>query len=97
MNFPELTPTDFLPLYPALILTLGAVLLTLSEVFLRTPTRGYQSVVAAVTAGLAGLVAFRISQEPAQAVFGGMGVLDPFSAILTSVVCLGLGLTVLIA
>jgi len=97
MTLPQLSPADFLPLYPALILTVGSVLLLLSEVFLRSPSRGYQPVLAVITAVLAGITAVQVSQEPAGPVFNGMAVLDPFSATITAVVCLALALAVLIS
>jgi len=48
---PAFNPQDLIPMLPALILTLGATVLLLSEVFLSAgSSRGYQAIVAAVFA-----------------------------------------------
>jgi NADH-quinone oxidoreductase subunit N len=92
MNLPDITSADFLPLWPALVLTLGAILLLLSEVFLTTASRAYQSVIACGTAVIAGAVALRLTGEAPREVFLGFGVLDPFSSMMTAVVCLATAL-----
>ncbi|XXF79156.1 NADH-quinone oxidoreductase subunit N [Myxococcaceae bacterium GXIMD 01537] len=98
MNIPILTSADFFPLLPAIILVVGASILLLSEVFLSsTSSRGYQAVLATVTAVIAGAVALGLMFEPAQQVFLGFGVLDPFSSFLTFIICLGLALASLTA
>jgi NADH-quinone oxidoreductase subunit N len=98
MNVLSITSADFLPLAPALVLSLGAIVLLLTEVYLEThANRAYQSVLAAVTSAIAGVVAFNAAFEPAREVFGGFGVLDPFSMFLTAMVCLGTLLAVLTA
>ncbi len=97
MPIPQLSPGDLLPLFPALLLCSGAVLLLLSEVFLSSKSRTYQAVLAASAAAVAGALSLSNAFESPRFVFGGMGVLDPFSSFLTFVVCVGLLLAVLLA
>ena len=98
MNIPTITAQDWVPLWPALILTLGATVLLMSEVFSQRHTsRAYQGVLAAITALLAGVTALSNAFQPAHGVFLGFGVLDPFSSFLTVVVCIGLLLATLLA
>jgi NADH-quinone oxidoreductase subunit N len=98
MNIPNLTAADLLPLLPAIIMVVGACILLLTEVFLSpTSSRGYQSVLSAGAALLAGVVALGQLTQPPRQVFLGFGVLDPFSSFLTFIVCLGLALASLTA
>ena len=98
MLLPTLTSADFLPLLPAILLVLGASILLLTEVFLTAPAaRGYQVVLATVTAVAAGAVALAGVAEPAHEVFNGFGVHDPFSSFLTFILCVGLALASLTA
>jgi NADH-quinone oxidoreductase subunit N len=95
---PNLAAADFTPLWPALVLTAGAILLLLSEVFLAArAVRTYQAVLSVAASFLAGAIALANAFQPPRAVFLGFAVLDPFSSFLTAVVCLGLGLTALLA
>ncbi len=98
---PNLTATDFLPLWPALVLSLAGVVLLLSEVFLTATkaegVRTYQALLTVAASAGAGGIALTLTFEPARPVFLGFAVLDPFSSFLTAVVCLGLGLTALLA
>jgi NADH-quinone oxidoreductase subunit N len=100
---PTLTAADFLPLWPALVLSLAGIVLLLSEVFLSATKsegqglRTYQAVLTVVASAGAGCIALVSTFEPARPVFLGFAVLDPFSSFLTAVVCLGLGLTALLA
>ena len=48
LTLPTLTATDFLPLWPALILTAGACLVLLSEVFLSSASRSFQPVLTVI-------------------------------------------------
>jgi NADH-quinone oxidoreductase subunit N len=96
MNLPTLTSADFLPLIPAFILVVGACILLLSEVFLSAgSTRGYQALLASITAVIAGGVSLQLLVEPAREVFLGFGALDPFSSFLTFIVCVSLALATL--
>lgn len=95
MNIPEITSADLLPLWPAMVLSLGAILLLMSEVFLSTASRTYQSVIACGTAVIAGIVAFRLAGEAPRGIFLGFGALDPFSSLMTAVVCLATALAAL--
>ncbi len=98
---PNLTAADFLPLWPALVLSLAGIVLLLSEVFLSATkpegVRTYQALLTVAASGGAGGIALSLVFEPARPVFLGFAVLDPFSSFLTAVVCLGLGLTALLA
>jgi NADH-quinone oxidoreductase subunit N len=87
-------PTDFLALVPVAILTVGALVLLLAEVFSTTGRRGYQAwltVAFAVVAGASAALA-----PPGGSVFGGQAVADGFSVFITVVVCAGLGLSALV-
>jgi NADH-quinone oxidoreductase subunit N len=98
MNLPNITPADFLPLLPAILLVLGASILLLSEVFLSaTSSRAYQAVLTAGTAVAGGIVSVWLMFQPAQQVFLGYAVLDPFSSFLSLILCVGLGLAALSA
>jgi NADH-quinone oxidoreductase subunit N len=100
---PNITSADFLPLWPALVLSMAGILLLLSEVFLSaTKTEGegvrtYQALLSVAASVLAGGIALALIFEPPRPVFLGFAVLDPFSSFLTAVVCLGVGLTALLA
>jgi NADH-quinone oxidoreductase subunit N len=98
MNLPNITSADFLPLLPALLLVLSASILLLSEVFLSaTSSRAYQAVLTAGTAVVGGIVSVWLMFQPAQQVFLGYAVLDPFSSFLSLTLCVGLGLAALSA
>ncbi len=97
MTIPELTSQDFLPLLPALILSLAAVVLMLSEAFLTSENRSHQAPIALVSSIIAGAFAVALFFRPAREVLNGMGVLDPLSMFVTAVVCLGLVIVVLLA
>jgi NADH-quinone oxidoreductase subunit N len=86
---------DFAALAPVAVLTLGALALLLSEVFLTTSRRGYQSGVTLVTAVLAGVSAVVV--PPAGPIFGGQATIDAFSVFVTVVICLGVGLSALVS
>jgi len=92
MNLPNIGSADFLPLWPAMVLGLGAILLLLSEVFLSTASRAYQSALACVTAVIAMVIALRLTGEAPREIFLGFGVLDPFSSATTGVICLATAL-----
>ncbi|HYV45480.1 MAG TPA: NADH-quinone oxidoreductase subunit N, partial [Myxococcaceae bacterium] len=92
MNLPNIGSADFLPLWPAMVLGLGAILLLLSEVFLSTASRAYQSALACVTAVIAMVIALRLTGEAPHEIFLGFGVLDPFSSATTAVICLATAL-----
>jgi len=97
MSLPQLSAADFLPLLPALILSLAAMSLLLSEVFLTTSTRVHQALIALAAAIAAGIAALAIAFQPAREVLQGLAVLDPFFGFLTAVICLGLCLVVLLS
>ncbi len=96
MNLPNITPADFLPLLPALLMVAGACVLLLSEVFLAaTSSRAYQAVLAAATASAGALVSVWLMFQPPRQVFLGYAVLDPFSSFLSFIICVGLALAAL--
>jgi NADH-quinone oxidoreductase subunit N len=85
---------SFAALLPVAILTLGAIVLLLSEVFLVSGRRGYQSILTVVFAAAAGVTA-AVMPRPGP-VFGGQGAADGFSAFVTIIVCAGLALSSLV-
>lgn len=97
MNVPAFDQQDLVPLIPALTLSLGACVLMLSEVFLNSPKRAYQAWIALAACTVGGFLAFFNAFEPARAVFQGFAVLDPFSSLVTAIVCLGGALAVLLS
>jgi NADH-quinone oxidoreductase subunit N len=95
---PNITSADFLPLLPAILLVVGACVLLLSEVFLSpTSSRGYQAVLATVTAAVAAIISVWLMFEQPRQVFLGYGVLDPFSSFMSFIICVGLALASLSA
>jgi NADH-quinone oxidoreductase subunit N len=88
-------PRDFLALVPVAILTVGAIALLLSEVFLVSGKRSYQAGLTVVIAAVAGFYAAWV--PPAGAVFGRQGMSDNFSAFVTVIVCGGLALSALVS
>jgi NADH-quinone oxidoreductase subunit N len=84
---------DIAALLPFLLLVVGALVLMLSEVFLHTEPRGYQSGLA-IAFGVAAAVAAPFSPE--RVMFVGQAVSDGFSSFVTVVVCVGLVLSVLL-
>jgi NADH-quinone oxidoreductase subunit N len=86
--------TSFLALLPVGILTLGAVILLLSEVFLVSGKRGYQSVLTVVVAAAAAIAAVALARPGA--IFGGQAVADGFSVFVTVIVCAGLAFSALV-
>ena len=97
---PSFSIQDFMPIFPAAILAVGAMALLLSEAFLSpghaAGSRGYQSIVGVITAAFAGLVAFHNAFEEPRVVLQGFAVLDPFSSFVTVVVAVTVGLAVLL-
>jgi NADH-quinone oxidoreductase subunit N len=85
---------DFVALVPVAILTVGAIALLLSEVFLVSGRRTYQALLTVAFAAAAGLYA--AWAPPLGAVFGRQGVSDSFSAFVTVIVCGGLALSALV-
>jgi NADH-quinone oxidoreductase subunit N len=85
-------PEDLLALAPEIVLSSGALLLMLTEVWLRGGRRGYQPVVAAAFALAA--FGFCLRGGPPGPVMGGFAVSDGFSAFSGAVVCVGLLLAI---
>ena len=83
MIIPNFTLNDFLPVMPAGVLVVTAIVLMLSEVFLTSATRTYQAMLATIASAVAGVVAVHNAFEPARAVLQGYAVLDPFSSWTT--------------
>ena len=90
-------PSDLLALMPSLILSAGAIVVLLSEVFLVSNRRHYQPGICGVTAIAAAMSALNLLGQPAHPIFGGMGASDGFGAIIALTVCLGLLLSTLTA
>ncbi len=97
MTLPDVSSGDMIAVAPAILLTLGAAVLLLSEVFLTQPSRSHQPILGVAFSALAGVVAFRSAFEPGHSIFQGLGVFDPFSSFLTVIVCLAVLLSVLLA
>ena len=97
LSLPTLTATDFVPLWPALILSAGACLVLLSEVFLSSASRSFQAPLTVATTVLAGVVAAASSFSAPVEVFRGFAVLDPFGSLVSLLVCIGVGLSALLA
>jgi NADH-quinone oxidoreductase subunit N len=85
---------DFLALLPIAILTAGAIALLLSEVFLVSGRRGYQSFLTVAFAAAAAIAAVWL--PAAGSVFGRQAAADGFSVFVTVVVCAGLALSALV-
>src|SRR5262249_20091070 len=81
----------------ALILSAGACLILLSEVFLSSASRTFQAPLAVGSAVLAGIVAPVTTVSPPPQGFPGVAVLDPVRRLGTVVVCIGVGLASLLA
>ncbi|HUM13255.1 MAG TPA: NADH-quinone oxidoreductase subunit N, partial [Myxococcaceae bacterium] len=97
LPLPTLTAADFAPLWPALILSAGACVVLLSEVFLSSTSRSFQAPLTVGTTVLAGVVAAATAFSAPIEVFRGFAVLDPFGSLVTVVVCIGVGLSALLA
>ena len=97
LSLPTLTATDFVPLWPALILSAGACLVLLSEVFLSSASRSFQAPLTVASTVLAGVVAAGTAFSTPVEVFRGFAVLDPFGSLISLLVCIGVGLSALLA
>jgi NADH-quinone oxidoreductase subunit N len=97
LALPTLTATDFLPLWPALILSAGACLVLLSEVFLSSASRNFQPLITVISTVLGSVVAAGTAFSTPTEVFRGFMVLDPFGSLVSLVICVGIGLSVLLA
>jgi NADH-quinone oxidoreductase subunit N len=86
---------DFVALVPIAILTAGGLALLLSEVFLSSVRRGYQSGLTVVTALLAAVAA--VAAQPAGPIFGGQATVDLFSVFVTVIICGGVALSALMS
>ena len=87
-------PPDFFALLPVAILTIGALVLLLAEVFSTSGRRGYQAWLTVAFAAVAGASA--AIPVPAGFIFEKQAVSDGFSAFITVVVCAGLALSALV-
>src|SRR5215472_12609522 len=97
LSLPTLTAADFTPLWPALLLCIGACIILLSEVFLSSASRTFQAPLAVGTTVLAGVVAGIIAFSAPTETFLGFVALDPFGSLTTLVICLGVGFAALLA
>src|SRR5512133_3860554 len=97
ISLPNITSADLLPLVPAIILAAFAILLVLTEVFRSGGSRAYQAVLAAFAAVAALGVSIATASGEPHTVFLGFAVQDPFSSLVTAVVCVGLLLAVLLS
>jgi NADH-quinone oxidoreductase subunit N len=91
---PGFPTQDFAALLPIALLTLGALVVLISEVFLVSGRRGYQ---ATITVLFAAATAIAAVWAPTHGhVFDKQAVVDGFSAFVTVVVCAGLALSALV-
>ncbi|HET7753141.1 MAG TPA: NADH-quinone oxidoreductase subunit N [Anaeromyxobacteraceae bacterium] len=90
-----ISANDVLALLPIIVLTIGAIAVLMSEVFLVSGKRGYQAGLAVASAVLAAIAAIAVkAQGP---VFGGQATVDAFSIFITVTVCLGAGVSSLVS
>jgi NADH-quinone oxidoreductase subunit N len=97
MTIIDISGPDFLPFLPAIFLLVGSAVLLSAEVYLSGTSRSHQPVLAVAFTVIAGASALWILPEAPREVLGGFGVLDPFSSFISLVVCIGLGLSILVA
>jgi NADH-quinone oxidoreductase subunit N len=98
MPIPSIPASDYAPLLPALILSVVAAILLLTEVFSAPNSkRSYQAALTVLGAVGAGWAALEALGAPPHNVFLGFAVQDAFSAGLTLVVCIALGLAALLS
>ncbi len=93
----QFAPGDMMALLPALVFTVGACVLLLSEVFLESGLRQYQAAGCILTCVIAAATATLGLGEPSRSIFGGMAVSDAFGSIISITVALGLTLATLTA
>jgi len=94
---PSFSIQEFLPLLPAALLAVGAMLLMLTEAFSVSKSRSYQAILAAAVSAVAGYLAFQNTQLPAKLMMNGYGVTDGFSSWITVIACLAAGMSALLA
>ncbi len=90
---PAFPAQDFAALLPVAILVAGGLVLLVSEVFLVSGRRGYQSILTVAFAVAAALAAAAL---PSRSLFGGQATSDGFSVFVTVTVCAGLALSALV-
>ncbi len=91
---PGFPAQDFAALLPIAVLVAGALVLLVSEVFLVSGRRGYQSVLTVIVAAGAALAA--LAMPAGRSAFGGQAAVDGFSTFVTVTVCSGLALSALV-
>ncbi len=99
MPMPLPSTHHILVLLPSLILIAGACVLLLSEVFLTSDNRRYQSLLAAVSSAVAFFASLAVlgGDYPTGPLFKAAVRGDPFQAFITATVCGGLFLTTLLS
>ncbi|MBS2032933.1 MAG: NADH-quinone oxidoreductase subunit N [Deltaproteobacteria bacterium] len=86
------------PLLPALIFSVGAIAVLLSEVFLgKNPVRHYQPAITSLTCVGAAWASMPMLGAPSRMIFSGTAVADSFSATVSLMVALGLLISTLVA
>jgi len=94
---PSFSLQELMPLLPAILLAIGAMLLMLTEAFSVAKSRGYQAILATAASVVAGYLAFNNTQLPAGLIMNGRGVTDGFSSWVTVIVCLAAAMSSLLA
>jgi NADH-quinone oxidoreductase subunit N len=97
LQTPDLSLHDFLPVLPAVTLTLGAIIVLLSEVFLSSKSRAHQAPLTVVSALLAMAFSINAAFEPSREVLQGFAALDPFGSWNSAMVSLAVALAALLS
>ena len=96
---PLFSTQDLAALSPVIALSVGAMLLMMTEVFLRGERRAYQAGVTAAASALAFFLYLNLGASVAAkpyALLGGFAVIDGFSCFAGATICAGLFLTALL-
>ena len=88
---------DMAALAPAIILVAGGCVLLLSEVALKSASRGYQAGLSVFFATFAGLAAWSQLSGAGRDLFGGFARLDAFGSAVAIIICFALALTSLVS
>jgi NADH-quinone oxidoreductase subunit N len=95
---PSFNTADLVVLLPAIVFSVGAIAVLLSEVYLgKNPVRHYQPAICGLTCVAAAMAALPTLGTRSHAVFSGMGQADSFSGLVSLMVAVGLLISTLVA